>query len=128
MWNQHHLELCIQSFPHRDRSITPHGHSTFCYLANPTPEANPMPLVVIAVATTTEEETHGYQSSSAMLSPSPPPISLFFFPISWLRRAQVAFHDNSVVVVAAAAIVAQFADALIPSLSLSPLLKFLYAN
>lgn len=57
-----------------------------------------------------------------------PPISLFFFPISWLRRAQVAFHDNSVVVVAAAAIVAQFADDLIPSLSLSPLLKFLYAN
>lgn len=70
-WNQHHLELCIQSFPHRDRSITPHGHSTFCHLANPTPEANALPLVVIAVATTTKEETYGYQSSSAMLSPPP---------------------------------------------------------
>lgn len=74
-WNQHHLELCIQSFPHRDRSITPHGHSTFCHLANPTPEANALPLVVIAVATTTKEETYGYQSSSAMLSP--PHLSLF---------------------------------------------------
>lgn len=96
-----------------------------CHLANPTPKANPLPLVVIAVATTTEEESHDYQSSSAMLSP---PISLFFFPISWLRRAQVAFHDNSLVIVGATAIVAQFADVLIPSRSLSPLLKFLYAN